>query len=209
MDRTKRVLQAVFRLTEDLKNIHPLLLLVLGLVPLFLIVWRLEEKNARLQMWAQKIASLEEKGLSSTKLKMQRDLAFQRIKNSNPHYLTQTIESLALLAPELSRIQALARQYPTHSALQERLSFLQSDKNRIHFIQQEQRLGPSFQETEYKMQNAVQMNEADLKKFLSLIDTSEADHPLLLVKSFDLKRFKEKGDEFVYQIQMELIKRSS
>jgi hypothetical protein len=93
--------------------------------------------------------------------------------------------------------------------LQERLSFLQGDKNRIRFIQQEHRTGPFFQETEHKMQNTVQMNEDDLRKFLAMIEEgTPEDRPLLLVKEFDLKRLKEKADEIVYNIQVELIKRS-
>jgi hypothetical protein len=53
------------------------------------------------------------------------------------------------------------------------------------------------------------VNEDDLKKFLALIEEgTPQDHPLLLVKEFELQRLKEKADEIVYNIQVELIKRS-
>jgi hypothetical protein len=59
------------------------------------------------------------------------------------------------------------------------------------------------------MQNSVQMNEDDLKKFLTLIEEEETkDRPLLFIKEFELKRLKEKADEIVYNVQAELIKRS-
>jgi hypothetical protein len=209
MDRTTKLLQTLLRLTQDLKKINPFFLLVLGLVPLCLVIWRLEEKNRELQVWTKKIEFLEERALSAEKSKNTRNQLWARAQQSNSHYLSQVIETLPLLTPELNRVQALARQYPSNTALQERLSFLQGDRNRIRFIQQEQRAGPFFQETEHKMQNNVQMNEEDLKKLLFLIEDDQSkDRPLLIIKEFDLRKVKEKADEIVYNIQLELIKRS-
>jgi len=208
MDLAKRLLQTFFRLTQDLKKIHPLLLIVLGMVPLFLMIWRLEEKSTKLQAWTKKVELLEEKALSAKNLKTARESVWQQAKTCNPHYLTEVVEALPLLRPEQSRVQALARQYPAHTALQDRLSFLQGDKNRIRFTEQNHRFGSLFQETEYNMQNTVQMNEDDLRKFLTLIEEASQGRPLLIVKDFQLKKLKEKADEIVYNIQVELIKRS-
>jgi hypothetical protein len=59
------------------------------------------------------------------------------------------------------------------------------------------------------MQNTVQMNEDDLRKFLAAIEANDTkDSPLLLVKEFELKKTKEKADEIVYNIQAEIIKRA-
>ncbi|HUD01043.1 MAG TPA: hypothetical protein VMR37_01835 [Rhabdochlamydiaceae bacterium] len=209
MDRTTKFLQTLLRLTQDLRKINPLLLLGLGLIPLCLVLWRLEEHSIKLQAWTDQIDLLEERAISSKNLQTNRESLWERVQKSNPHYLTQVVEPLPLLAPELRRVQALARQYPANNALQERLSFLQGDKNRIHFVEQTQRAGSFFQETELKMQSSVQMNEEDLRKFLTAIEEDQnQDRPLLLVKEFELKRIKEKADEIVYDIQVELIKRS-
>jgi hypothetical protein len=209
MDRKSRLLQTLLRLTQDLKKSNPLLLLALGLVPLCLVIWRLEEKSTQLEILTKKIEALEERALSYENSKATRAIIWEAVKQSNPNYLSQVIESLPLLTAEQSRVQALARQYPSNLALQERLSFLQGDKNRIRFIQEAQRAGPFFQETEHKMQNTVQMNEDDLKKFLTLIEEEDSkDRPLLFIKEFELKRLKEKADEIVYNVQAELIKRA-
>lgn len=207
MDLAKRVLQTLLRLTQDLKKIHPLLLMMLGLVPLFLLIWCLEEKRATLEILSKKIEIFEEKALAAKNLKTTRESLWQQAKRSPPHYLSEVIESLPLLIPEQNRVQALARQYPTHAALQERVAFLQGDKNRIRFVQQDHREGSFFQETEYKMKNTVQMNEDDLRKFLNFVEESAPERPLLLVKDFQLKRLREKADETVYNIEVELIKR--
>ena len=208
MDRTKRLLQTLLRLTQDLKKSNPLLVLALGMIPLCLVFFHLEQKNIQIQAWTRKISDLEEKATSSENTKSTRDTVWQSAKQSNPHYLSQVIETLPLLTPELSRVQALARQYPSNSALQERLSFLQGDKNRIRFTQQAERSGPFFQETEHKMENSVQMNEDDLIKFLTAIEADSKDRPLLIIKEFELKKLKEKADETVYNVQAELIKRA-
>jgi hypothetical protein len=207
MDRKSRLLQTYLRLAQDLKKSNPLLLLALGMIPLCLVVFHLEQKSIQIQAWTRKISDLEEKATSSENSKSTRDVVWQLAKESNPQYLSHVVEALPLLTPELSRVQALARQYPSNSALQERLSFLQGDKNRIRFLQQAERSGPFFQETEHKMQNTVQMNEDDLRKFLNAIEEKSKDRPLLIIKEFELKKLKEKADETVYNVQAELIKR--
>jgi hypothetical protein len=172
-------------------------------------VWRLEDKNTQLQIWTKKIETLEERALNLENSKAARDTVWQKVKQCNPNYLSQVVEAIPLLIPELNRVQALARQYPSNTALQERLSFLQGDKNRIRFIQHTQHEGPFFQETELKMANTVQMNEDDLRKFLAAIEANESnDRPLLLVKEFELKKTQEKADEIVYNVQAEIIKRA-
>jgi hypothetical protein len=209
MDSTKQVLQTFLRVTKDIKATNPLLLLALGLVPLCLLIWRLENKNTELQIWTKKIEALEEKARSLENSKAAQDRLWQNVKQCNPSYLSQSVETLSLLTPELHRVQALVRQYPSNTALQERLSFLQGDNNRIRFEQLAHHEGSFFQETEHKMQNSVQMNDDDLKKFLSAIeDHEESGRPLLVIKAFELKKTKEKADEFVYNIQAEIIQRT-
>lgn len=208
MDLKSRLLQTFVRLAQDLKKSNPLLVLALGMIPLCLVVFRLEQKSMQIQAWTRKISDLEERAISSEDSKSAQDTLWQSVKQSNPQYLSQVIETLPLLTPELSRVQALAKQYPSNSALQERLSFLQGDKNRIRFTQQAERSGSFFQETEHKMQNSVQMNENDLIKFLTAIEADSKDRPLLIIKEFELKKLKEKADETVYNVQAELIKRA-
>src|SRR5260221_7464665 len=103
MDRTKRLLQTLVRLTQDIKKSNPLLLLALSLVPLCLVIWQLEEKNTQLQIWTQKIESLEQKSISSENSKAARQQLWSQVKRSNPQYFSQTIEALLLLTPELNR----------------------------------------------------------------------------------------------------------
>jgi hypothetical protein len=193
MDRSKRLLQTLFFSAKSLKD-KTFLLFPLFLIPLASVLWVLREKEAKLKAMAETVELLEQKASST-----QAFYAKERRFVNNPHYLSLMIETISLLAPELQRVQALAKQYPENLRLQERLSFLQGDKNRIRFVQQA--------ETEFKMQNPVQMNENDLKKFLTAIEDPTIEKPLLIMKEFDLKRQKEAGDEIVYHMNAELIQK--
>ncbi len=208
MDLKSRLLQTFVRLAQDLKKSNPLLVLALGMIPLCLVVFRLEQKNMQIQAWTRKISDLEERAISSKTPNLLKIPSGSRLSKAIRSTFLKSVETLPLLTPELSRVQALAKQYPSNSALQERLSFLQGDKNRIRFTQQAERSGSFFQETEHKMQNSVQMNENDLIKFLTAIEADSKDRPLLIIKEFELKKLKEKADETVYNVQAELIKRA-
>jgi hypothetical protein len=208
MERTTRVVQNFLRLTQDLRKSSPLFLLLLCLAPLCIVVWVLQSKNDNLEMAAGRIEILEQKALSAQHIKIKQQSAWELAQKSNPLYLSQTVEALPLLTPELHRVQALARQYPKNRSLHERLFFLQSDKNKIRFVQTAERSDSFFQESELKMEHSVQMNEDDLKTFLAAIEEPAKDRPLLVIKSFELKKLKEKADETVYDVQIEVIKRS-
>ena len=205
MDRPTRLLQTLVSSAKNLKG-NPWLV-PLFLLPLCLVLWTLHRKNECLSEAAEKVDIMEQKASSAERLLDKQQQVWSAAQKSNPQYLSSVVEALPLLAPELHRVQALARQSPENTSLQERLSFLQGDSNRIRFIQQAERSGKFFQETELKMQNTVQMNEDDLKKFLSAIEIDQ-DRPLLIIKEFELKKQKEKADETVYNIKAEIIKRA-
>src|SRR3569832_1436175 len=192
MERTTRLLQNFLHLTQTLRK-SSALLLPLCLMPLSIVVWVLQNKNDKLEMAAGRIEILEQKAISAQRIKVKQQSAWELAQKSNPLYLSQTVEALPLLTPELRRVQALARQNPENRPLQERLSFLQSDKNKIHFVQIAERPGSFFQAADLKMENSVQMNENDLKTFLTAIEEPVEGCPLLLIKKFELKKLKEKA----------------
>jgi hypothetical protein len=205
MDSPSKFLQNLISSAKKVK-VSEGFLISLALLPLCLILGYLYHKSARLHELAESADQLHAKASSlQSRLKAQ-EMRWALVQKSPPNYLTQAIESLPLLTPELRRIQALARQYPENALIQERLAFLQGDKNRIHFVKEAERAGPFFEEREHKMHTSVQMNEDDLKKFLFAIE-GEEPHPLLIIKHFELKKQKEKSDETVYNIQTELLTR--
>ncbi len=200
MDSLPKFLQNLIFSAKKLKNLEffffPLLLL-----PLCGVVGYLHIKNLRLKELSQTVELLEKKATLLQQRKDKQEERWALVKKSSPNELQQTLEAIPLLTAEQQRVQALAKQYPGNPAIQDRLSFLKGDKNRIRLIKGEERL----QEREYSLQNPVQMNTEDLKNFLSAL---EAKTQLIIIKTFDLKKHQDKTDEIVYTVQAELIQKS-
>lgn len=116
---------------------------------------------------------------------------------AQPGYVKANIESISLLQEERLRVTALAKQFPDNTSLKERLSFLESDQNRICF------------NNHLIFKHRVQMDLSDLRKFLEAVEQDRYDatqgRPFLLMKKFDLVKCYEKGDERVYSIHAELM----
>jgi hypothetical protein len=204
MDRRTKLLQDLLRAA---KNITPIFL-----IPLFIVVWVLHKKDVQLKILGKQIAALEKKALFLKEQKAKQDYVWNLAQKGDSCYLSQVVESLPLLTPELHRVQALSRHYPENQVLRERLAFLQGEKNRIKFVQQIERIGSFFHEAELKLQNTVQMNGDDLRKFLVAVEgddySANQERPILIIKDFELIKQKEKADEAVYNIQIEIIKRA-
>ncbi len=204
VSRTK-LIQTLFQFAKNLKT--SIFLIPLSLIPLGWVVVVLEKENSHLKSAAQHIEILQRKAQTLQQKQTREEVVWKQVEKSDPLYLSQAVESIPLLVSELQRVQVLAKQYPEKRPLHERLAFLQSGQNQIRFVEKTQRKGPYFQETELKLQNPVQMNDEDLRKFLNSIEGKDPFKPLLIVKNFELKKKKEKGDEMIYNIQLELIKR--
>jgi hypothetical protein len=128
----------------------------------------------------------------------------ERAKKKMPlHFLKQKIESIPLLKAEQAHVAALAQQFPDNLSLQERLQFLESHQNQIHF--------ETIGEKELHLNQRVQMDLSDLRKFLETVETDRYDATQeispVVVKKFDLLKCYEKGDEKVYSIYVELLQK--
>jgi hypothetical protein len=189
MDRITRRLQNIVLSAKNLKQ--RLWIIPLFWIPLLLVMGILQTKHARLKIISEEIDQLEQKSAHLQLQKERQQETLNQIDKRGPNYLSQTVEKLPLLAPELQRVQALARQYPENSALQERLSFLQGDKNRIRLIE----ISPH----QFKLLSSVQMNTDDLRKFLLAVE-GETYSGIEFQELF-LQRQREKSDEWVYTLQ--------
>jgi hypothetical protein len=207
MDTTTRLLQNLLRAAQGITFLVPIFL-----VPLTLALWFLHGKDAKLKSLMQQVAILEKKAVILQEKKEKQERIWQQTKKADPLYLAQVIEALPLQLSELQKAQGLLRQYPDKRPLQDRLAFLQSDRNRIQLVQQVERIAPFFHETELKFVQPVQMNGDDLRNFLVAVEgddySTEQERPLLVIKEFKLSKFKTKADDMVYNIDVEMIKRS-
>ena len=95
-----------------------------------------------------------------------------------------------------------------------RLQFLDSEDNRLTFIEEEIRSSSTMKETEERQRHTVQMDEEDLKKLLSLIEEVSIDSfspaensPQIIVTDFQLEKKESPIKTKVFEIEMKLLKR--
>jgi hypothetical protein len=196
----RRFLQNLFR---DAKVINLTFVVIISCFFVFIY-----KKNRELQFYDTCIAMLEKKTAILQERKEKQNTALEQVRHSNNKYLSEKVESTFLLSAQLPRIQALYRNYPTNTVLQERLFFLQGDGNRLKFIPAQTREGFSFRETEFTLQTPVQMDEKDLKNILSDLEGFKQNKPIIIIKKFKLLKNSSEGGDCVYNIYIELIQRS-
>lgn len=196
MDRNTRLLQNFLFSAKNLKQ--SLWIIPLFLIPLLFMIGLVQAKHSRLKTFSDQIDHLERKAALLCVRQSQRNEIVARIKKRGPNYLSQSVETISLLTPELQRVRALARHYPENPALQERLSFLQGEKNKIRFIE----VAPH----QFKLQHSVQMNSEDLKNFLLAVEGES--YSGIQIQELSLKKEREKSDEWVYTLQATLIQKN-
>jgi hypothetical protein len=125
----------------------------------------------------------------------------QQLRVADRDYIENELETLTFLTPEIKRLKASLHSNPAQAALKERLQFLESDQNRLHFLEQNFQRTDRFQQSEVLQDHPVEMNRDDLKNLLTKIENQEIG-PFLLIKKFELSK---KQDE-TYLIQLELTK---
>lgn len=141
---------------------------------------------------------------------------FSRYKESESYFIDQQIESMPLLQDEIDWLHT----YEKHPALadaklaQQRLAFLAKGRNRICFTEEAVRKSSSCEEVEEKMKRPVEMNQEDLKKLLSLIESEPIGNhqphlksPQMILTDFCLKRKTSPFKQEIFEVKLELLKR--
>lgn len=199
-----------------LTQLHPILYLSLLLTPCllaFLFAWT---KYTEVQQLETQFLTASQKGAFALERKAKKELFRERYANANPYFLDEHLESMQFLQKEKSLLQHLLVHpaWPHKGAIQERLSWMQSDQNRLLFKEENMQTSNQVKETEEKLKHAVCLDEQDLQKVLCIIEDIPigsfqplAQSPQLLIRHFQIKRQKApfQGEEFV--LDLELFKR--
>lgn len=190
------------------------ILIAFGLIPSFFILFQYGMKNTQLKSYSEKLQLLQKRSKLSVHKKQKEDLLLSQMKDADPYYLDKYVESLSFLDSEIKKWRRLSTDKPIE-AIEKRLHFLCSDKNRLAFAEGEILQEGSFKEIEEKQKHPIEINEDDLKKILCVIEgvkiapyTSPDKHPQILIKKFDLtKKTLPEIKEKVFVLSMHLLKR--
>lgn len=139
------------------------------------------------------VASLEQRCLLLTEQKQKEQEFLAKIKKGDNNFLETNLESLSFASP-----------YPARGGGENRLQFLEENPKTFEMLE----------EVEVKLKQPVMLNEEELKKILSLIEgvhigsfLPEEFSPQLTIKNFVLAKQLNQGDEEVFEVAMQIIKR--
>lgn len=197
-------------------SMRPSLFYFLLLVP-FLVtgsyLWsRLSRERQLETQWIEAVR----KGKTAIERKERKEKFLKRYCNADPFFLEKEIESLSFLQKERLTILSMIH-HPALSdrqPLQKRLEFLESEKNRLSFLEENVRSSSKIRETDENQRHPVQMDENDLQQLLTWIEEIPfgeneplSNMPQLLVRNLKMKKIETPLQSEVYEVEMQLLKR--
>lgn len=173
------------------------------------------DKN-RFEEIEENFAAAFRKGRTSIDRKTKKERFLQHYLNPNPYFLDQEIESLKFLQKEKSHLES----FLNHPALlrkelfQKRLSFLNSQENRLSFIEENIQTSSDIKETEEKQRHPIQLDEEDLQKLLTYVEdlpiksyVPPKHSPQILIRDFKLRKIETALQTSIFELEMDLLKR--
>ncbi len=170
--------------------------------------------HAELQDLEERFAHAARKEKISFARKMRKDRFLERYSQADPYFLDQQLEVFPLLTREKEKLQALQHHpaFPESRSLGERIRFL--NENKLAFKEENIRTNSQIKEMDEKLRYVVQMDEADLKQILSLIENVPigpyvpfSTSPQLIVKDIRIKKMETPFQTEVCEVDMDLLKR--
>ncbi len=193
----------------------PWFLILVGLGPLCASLFLCLEKQHVIEL-AEQRAQIMDKTSTAFERKHRKELFVQKHITSDPYFLDQEIESFVFLQNEKNRLShwllhpAIARK----ETITNRLRFLESEDNRLSFVEDNIQTSKVCKETIEKQRAPVEIDCDDLNQFLSLIeDLPGNDHfnnkrkPQLLIYNFSLLKKKTILQNDVFEMKLDLLKR--
>lgn len=200
-----------FQLSESTKT-----LMILGIAPLPLLglIIHFFTRLNTLESLQEEVDRIQKKSIHLEALNQKENRFLASIKNPDHFYIDTYIETLYFLEPEIKKLESLLKDNPQDDHIRKRLHFLKDGNNRLRFAEVQTRKHQQFQEVEEQQQQVVEVNEEDLKKTLSLIEGvtiwpygPREKRPQLIIKDFQLSKKENGSQDFVFLLNINLIKR--
>ena len=193
---------------------HPSFFFLLTALPLLSATLFLFLEKGSLHELEGRFAAAARKEKIAFERKSRKERFIQRYSHADPYFIDQQIESFPLLMAEKERLESLLHHpaFPESAVLKERLQFLNG--NRLAFAEENIKSSSQLKEVEEKQRHAVQMDEQDIQKILSLIEDvpigpylPSSRSPQILIKEFRLKKQETPLQTQVWEAEMDLFKR--
>ncbi|NGX43851.1 MAG: hypothetical protein K1060chlam3_00007 [Candidatus Anoxychlamydiales bacterium] len=169
-------------------------------------------KFSKLNNSEKTLSYLEEKSVNTVaKRKEIQDFIEKRTSFDNC-FVENKLESLRFLENEKSILSNLLLHpaFSNSSQIKKRISFINSDKNRLKFLEENIKNATFIKESELSQLKNLEIDDIDLQRLLSIIEDVQIDRhipepllPQLIVKSFSLNKQREN----IFSLNMKIFKR--
>lgn len=193
-----------------------LYVVILGIFPIFLLLFLFVGKLDELEEMENSIRGLQTLALQKEKKQAVNKAVKSYFSDADHFYIDKNLETLNLLLPEIENLEEITRNphFTEDEGVRKRLEFLTGSQNRLHFSESGVQSTPYFQEVIETLTHPVEVDSADLKQILSLVEGVEIDshkpidgRPQLIILDFKLnKKFGGQTNE-VFELNMKLLKR--
>ncbi len=131
-------------------------------------------------------------------------------------YIDKNLEKLRFLEPEIAALKKISenQNFADNEIVRKRLEFLTGSQNHLSFTETAVQSTPQFQEMTEVQAHPIEVNQADIRKILSLIEGVEfgsakpiPEKPQLYFLEFKLDKKSGADKNEVYTLNMKLLKR--
>ncbi|HEU64743.1 MAG: hypothetical protein KR126chlam4_00291 [Candidatus Anoxychlamydiales bacterium] len=169
-------------------------------------------KFSKLNDSEKKLLFLEKKSVSTiSKRKEIKDFIEKKIL-FDKSFVEKKLEHLTFLENEKSILSNLLLHpaFSSSSQIKKRISFINSDQNRLKFLEENIKNSTFIKESDLSQLKSLEIDDIDLQKLLSLLEDVQIDgyfpetlSPQLLIKSFTLSKKREN----IFSLNMKIFKR--
>jgi len=193
-----------------------LYLMIAGLLPLVFVAANFITKKRAVEELEQTLHHTQQLAYNQES-KQAVNLAVQEhYKNSDHFYIDKHLETLSFLEPEVETLQQLVNDeyFSGGDQVKNRLDVLTASGNTLLFSEGNVQAYPSFQEITAGLVHPVEVNVANLKEILSLVEGEEIalfkpgpNRPQLIILDLKLNKKNSYGNNETFLLNMKLLKR--
>lgn len=191
-------------------------LLLLGLIPLFFVLFNFFNKNKHLSDIETSLDYVKQRAYSLEQKQAQNVALRNYYRNADHFYIDKYLESITFLEPEIENLKSIMKDknFTSDKAIEKRYEFLTSPANHLSFIEGVVQTYPFFQETTETLSHPVEVNVDDIKKVLARIEGIKIgsyepgpNPPQLVILDFKIDKKSSDSEKDVYLLNMKLLKR--
>lgn len=193
-----------------------LYLLIAGLIPVVFALFYISSQLSEVEDLSNSLALVENQAFIREKKQALNMTVREHFKGADHFYVDKHLETQNFLEPETESLQKLVnnRYFAGDESVRKRLEFVTGTENSLLFSESNVQAYPFFQETTATLVHPVEVNVADLKKILTLIEGQPIgnnepgpDRPQIIILDFKIDKKEASENNEVFLLNMKILKR--